>query len=929
MEMWKMRSAILALIFIVNTINWPICSKSYAQGAAEPKILFLGNKNIAPVVYQDSNGEPAGIAVDIVRALAKYMPRPFEIQATDWTEAQTLVARGEADVLIQINPTEERKKVYDFSDTLLESQFSIFTTADRTGIFGLSSLRGLRVGVEAGGLPMQVLEKNPDIKKVIIANFVEGFNLLNEGAIDAVAVDYQVGAYVLAQNNIRNIQVSGEPIAFSYSAMAVKKGNGELLNQINYALKKIREDGTYQDTINKWKPKEGVFQTREQIRQKIYHAIIIALAILCLIAVIWMATLKKELTRRKAAEEQLKLSEEKFSDIFHLSPEAIFIIRPDGVFMEVNEGFSQLHGFPKEEVLGKSSLEMAFWGDIQDWKHIQAEVKRCGGMSNQEISFRGKDGGILHGLLSTRRIVVNGKEGILFFNRDITERKFTAKLQNAVYRISEAATATSSVEELCGVVHQIISDLICVEYFYIALYDDRGQGLYCPCCVGGKNGADVGSLSDRNLAGYVLKRGEALLADAGLLAELAARGDAVVPSPLPSGWLGAPLTVADGRTLGMMAVAAYSEGVRYTEKHRDIFAFLSSQVSLAIERKQVAEKLKFVSLHDGLTGVYNRAYFEEKLSQIEDGGDQLTALFICDIDGMKLINDTMGHASGDQLLKDTSRIIQSVAGEDGVVARIGGDEFAIVLTDTSEPAVKAVYNSILEKIDEHNRETGGVAISFSMGYAVQGPKTASVKELFQEADAYMYRQKLHHQQSARSDMVQTLMKMIKERDFITERHAARMQDLVTKLAQELETPEKIMVDIQLLGKFHDIGKVGIPDHILLKPGPLTPEETKEMQRHTEIGFRIAQTSADLSPIAEWILKHHEWWNGQGYPLGLQGEEIPLACRIVAIVDAYDAMTNDRPYRKAMGAEAAKAELRRCAGRQFDPDLVEKFISITQ
>ncbi|HUW66219.1 MAG TPA: HD-GYP domain-containing protein, partial [Spirochaetia bacterium] len=124
-----------------------------------------------------------------------------------------------------------------------------------------------------------------------------------------------------------------------------------------------------------------------------------------------------------------------------------------------------------------------------------------------------------------------------------------------------------------------------------------------------------------------------------------------------------------------------------------------------------------------------------------------------------------------------------------------------------------------------------------------------------------------------------------------------------------------------------IGKIGIPDLILFKPGPLTPDETMEMRRHTQIGHRIAQSTPDLAPVADMIVKHHEWWNGQGYPFGLKGEEIPLEARIIAIIDAYDAMTSDRPYRKAVGPAEAEAELRRCAGTQFDPVLVDAFIGV--
>lgn len=169
-------------------------------------------------------------------------------------------------------------------------------------------------------------------------------------------------------------------------------------------------------------------------------------------------------------------------------------------------------------------------------------------------------------------------------------------------------------------------------------------------------------------------------------------------------------------------------------------------------------------------------------------------------------------------------------------------------------------------------------------------------------------------------------KTLKEKDFITE-HADRLQDLVVPLARAISMPDSAISALRLFAKFHDIGKVAISDSILMKPTSLTKKETRKIRRHSEIGHRIAMLSPDLAPIADWILKHHEWWDGSGYPLGLKGEEIPLECRILSICDAYDAMTSDRPYRKAMTREMAVEELKRCSGKQFDPELVHIFAEI--
>jgi len=204
---------LILLIFTIPCAQAVESTQTPVESSNNTPLLFLGNMNIAPVVFLDGM-TPKGVDVDIVRALSPYIPQPIEIKAMNWSEAQSLVSRGEADALIQINPTEERLKIYDFSNTLLESQFSIFTRSDTIGISGPSSLRGLKVGVESGGLPQKVLEKDSQIQLNVIPSFLEGFTKLNEGSLDAVVVDYRVGSYVLATNNIRGIKVTGEPVAF-------------------------------------------------------------------------------------------------------------------------------------------------------------------------------------------------------------------------------------------------------------------------------------------------------------------------------------------------------------------------------------------------------------------------------------------------------------------------------------------------------------------------------------------------------------------------------------------------------------------------------------------------------------------------------------------------------------------------------------------
>jgi len=345
------------------------------------------------------------------------------------------------------------------------------------------------------------------------------------------------------------------------------------------------------------------------------------------------------------------------------------------------------------------------------------------------------------------------------------------------------------------------------------------------------------------------------------------------------------------------------------------------------ERKQFQERLEHLSFHDALTGLYNRTFFEEELRFIEEDSYAPVGMIVCDVDGLKLVNDTLGHSTGDKLLWLTAGIIKKCFREEDKVCRIGGDEFAIVLPKSELALVQHACHRIRKAVERYNSENEEFPLSLSVGFAVSGERKENVRHVFKDADNNMYQEKLHRSKSSRSALVQALMKTLEARDFITEGHADRLQDIVVSLGKVMGLPERNFADLRLLAQFHDIGKVGTPDRILFKSGRLNNKEFKEMQRHSEIGHRIAQSAPDLQPIADYILKHHEWWNGGGYPLGLKEDSIPLECRILAIADAYDAMTSDRPYRKAMSKKQAFEELSKNSGIQFDPKLVPIFINV--
>lgn len=358
---------------------------------------------------------------------------------------------------------------------------------------------------------------------------------------------------------------------------------------------------------------------------------------------------------------------------------------------------------------------------------------------------------------------------------------------------------------------------------------------------------------------------------------------------------------------------------------------ISENEALAIcrnvtDRFLMEEQLKHLSLHDALTGCYNRAFFEEEMRRIEKGRDLSASLLICDVDGLKIINDSLGHAAGDAVLKKVAAILTESFRAGDLISRIGGDEFVVLLATNSVRTLEYAKRRIRRYLEEYNAKNPTLPISLSVGFAVSnsGSSPINMTALFKEADNNMYREKLHQKNSASSAIVQGLIKALEVRDYITEGHGDRLTSLMESFARQLGLPEQKFADLRLFAHFHDIGKVGIPDRILFKPDRLTPEEWGIMRQHCEIGHRIAVSTPELAPIAHWIMRHQEWWDGRGYPMGLKGESIPLECRILSIIDAYDAMTHDRPYRKAIAANEAMTEIQRCAGTQFDPQLVEEF-----
>ncbi len=278
-----------------------------------------------------------------------------------------------------------------------------------------------------------------------------------------------------------------------------------------------------------------------------------------------------------------------------------------------------------------------------------------------------------------------------------------------------------------------------------------------------------------------------------------------------------------------------------------------------------------------------------------------------------------------KILDKIACILNKSFRKDDIVARWGGDEYSIILPNTNLKKALKILDRV--KVNLRRESTQTLPLSIAFGVATKNDKAQKIADILKEAEDKMYRHKLIEGQSTHSAIISSLEKALEERDYETEEHVRRMKDMAAGLGRKMELPEEKIDELTLLAALHDIGKISIADSIILKPRSLNAEEWKAVKKHPQVGYRIAESSAELAPIAKGILYHHERWDGKGYPKGLKGKDIPLISRIITIVDSYDAMTNDRPYRNALSKEEAIEEIRKCSGTQFDPKLAKMFIDI--
>lgn len=338
-------------------------------------------------------------------------------------------------------------------------------------------------------------------------------------------------------------------------------------------------------------------------------------------------------------------------------------------------------------------------------------------------------------------------------------------------------------------------------------------------------------------------------------------------------------------------------------------------------------ELEQSTLYDALTGFYNKQSYLTQVPQWSDSRYWPVAVGVCNINGLRSLNDKFGSAYGDFVMQQLAHCVRVHIGEETFAAKLdNGDILAVMEGKTHEDAA-VVFEAIKRDLEKFFSKDNEVHVEY--GIAVKEREDVTMDRVLSDARTSMQNKKMLRDNSASSSLVDSLKQTLSESDYETEEHVERTREMAARLGKRMNLSDSDIGKLELLAVLHDIGKVAIPHHVLVKKGKLNDEEFKIMQQHTVKGYRIAKSSPELGDIADCILSHHEKWDGTGYPNRLKGEEIPLLARIISAVDSHDVMVHNRPYHQAMPEEDAIKELRRCAGTQFDPHIVEVFTELLE
>ncbi len=585
----------------------------------------------------------------------------------------------------------------------------------------------------------------------------------------------------------------------------------------------------------------------------------------------------------KIIENKLIASELRYRRLFESSKDGILVLDAEsGLIIDVNQFLIDLLGYSKDQFINKSIWDIGFFKDVIANKDNYLELLKRGYIRYENLPLRTTGGKTIHVEFISNVYNENEKDIVQCNIRDITVRFETHAALKQIEGKFE-----SYIEHAPGGVF---------------ITDENGHYVEANLAASKITGYSNAQLLKMTITDITAE--DSLVHASALFATLKKKGKMSGElkfkhkSGLKRWWSIDAVKLSDQRYLG------FSYDIN--------------------DKKKAEENLLFLGYHDQLTGLYNRGYFENIIGVIDTDENLPISLVICDINGLKMANDSFGHDVGDNLIVNAARLLEESVSPGEIVARIGGDEFVLVFPKTDTDTLKKKLETI--KLKAAGIEISGLTLSLAFGYETKSSNNQTFMETLANAENHMYRHKLYEQSSLRSKATDVIMQALFEKSDRESSHSTRVSEICQEIASSLNFDSVKTNKIKIAGLVHDIGKIGVTESILNKTGKLNDDEWTDMKKHPEIGWRILSAAKEYFDLAQYVLHHHERWDGAGYPNGIQGKSIPLEARIIALADAFDAMTTKRSYRDAMSEEQAVAEIIRCSGTQFDPTIVDLFIN---
>lgn len=599
---------------------------------------------------------------------------------------------------------------------------------------------------------------------------------------------------------------------------------------------------------------------------------------------------KMKSNKQRATEESKPLET---NSIFETLPVSLHIIDAEGVILYANSKCLKRYEINAED-LGKINFS-EFWAEEDKRALWFDSVKRDGMVNDFEMQLKTPSGAIFWALGNSISIPYQNQLCILSAQIDITERK-------------RMESALKSNEEKYRLLTEFASDVIWIfdlqterhTYMSPSVYDMTG---FTPEEIMSMEPSEVLTPESYLLVREAIEKN---LKD--FLSNPEAQKHYIIETRH---------VCKSGEVIWVEASTKY----RYNELGAIELVGASRNIE---DRKKAERAVLYLSYHDQLTGLFNRRFYEEEVQRMSFPRNLPLTLVLGDVNGLKLTNDAFGHLAGDALLKQFADILNRELRAEDVAARIGGDEFILLLPKTDAMGAEKVIRRIKETIKAHN--TGGAILSVSFGWAVKETLDDSFDVLFMQAEDRMYHQKLSESAAMKNETIQLAARKLYDRNLLEFRHSENVAKLSVDIGKAMGLHKDVLTDLLVLGRLHDIGKIGIPGGILTKKNQLDTAEWIEIRRHPEIGYQILRSADEYVHLAEAVLSHHEWYDGSGYPRNLRAQEIPLTARIIAIAEAYDTMISGNAFRTPMQDQAALEELSSHAGTQFDGEIVNIFVS---